>query len=176
MRRMNRAGALLALALALCASSVRAQGSDQAKPKGPSEIILGQWNYIGGKLLAMADDWPESKYSYRPNDKVRTFQQVLLHVAGSNNGLLHQVTGKSFGNEKNDPAVDEFKTKAETVGFFKKTISDGAAVIRQQGDAGTMKHLDDWVGYIEHMGEHYGLLVAYYRNNGVVPPDSRPKK
>jgi len=26
------------------------------------------------------------------------------------------------------------------------------------------------------MGEHYGLFVAYYRANGVVPPESRPKK
>jgi hypothetical protein len=32
-----------------------------------------------------------------------------------------------------------------------------------------------WVGYIEHSGEHYGQLVVYYRNNKVVPPDSRKK-
>jgi len=28
----------------------------------------------------------------------------------------------------------------------------------------------------EHSGEHYGNLVVYYRNNGMVPPESRPKK
>ena len=31
-------------------------------------------------------------------------------------------------------------------------------------------------GLIEHSGEHYGALVVYYRNNGMVPPESRPKK
>jgi hypothetical protein len=36
--------------------------------------------------------------------------------------------------------------------------------------------LEDWIGYTEHMGEHYGLLVAYYRASGSVPPESRPKK
>jgi hypothetical protein len=29
---------------------------------------------------------------------------------------------------------------------------------------------------IEHSAEHYGLLVAYYRLNNLVPPASRPKK
>jgi len=31
-------------------------------------------------------------------------------------------------------------------------------------------------GLIEHSGEHYGNLVVYYRINGMVPPESRPKK
>jgi len=31
-------------------------------------------------------------------------------------------------------------------------------------------------GLIEHSGEHYGNLVVYYRTNGMVPPESRPKK
>jgi hypothetical protein len=29
---------------------------------------------------------------------------------------------------------------------------------------------------IEHSGEHYGQLVAYFRVAGLVPPESRPKK
>jgi hypothetical protein len=32
------------------------------------------------------------------------------------------------------------------------------------------------VDVTEHSAEHYGLLVAYYRVNGMVPPASRPKK
>ncbi len=31
-------------------------------------------------------------------------------------------------------------------------------------------------GLIEHSGEHYGQMVVYYRANGMVPPESRPKK
>ena len=45
-----------------------------------------------------------------------------------------------------------------------------------EGDAGVVKNLYDWIGYTEHMGGHYGLLVAYYRSNGIVPPASRPQK
>jgi uncharacterized damage-inducible protein DinB len=154
----------------------RAQEGAQKKQKTPSQAELENWNYIGGKLIAMAEDWPEDKYTYRPNSDVRTFQQVLLHVAGSNYDLLNRDSGRKMGDGRNDPAVSDYATKAKTVEFLKKSVADGAAEIKREGDSGVLKNLSDWIGYTEHMGEHYGLLVAYYRNNGVVPPDSRPKK
>jgi len=145
------------------------------KPLSPTEAVLSQWNDIGNKLVAMAQDWPEDKYNYRPNDQVRTFAQQLLHVAGDNYSLINRISGKKMGNQENDPSTETFKSKAQVVEFLKKSVTDGAAVIQQQGDEGLVKRLAPWVGYIEHMGEHYGQLVVYYRNNGVVPPDSRPK-
>jgi uncharacterized damage-inducible protein DinB len=147
-----------------------------AKPTTPASIVLEAWNDVGNRLITMAEDWPESKYGYRPNDKVRTFAQVLLHVAGSNYSLVNALRGRKLGNQENDPSQRTFKTKAQVVDFLKKSVTDGEATIQQEGDAGVLKHLRGWVGYTEHMGEHYGLLVAYYRNNGVVPPESRPKK
>jgi hypothetical protein len=33
-----------------------------------------------------------------------------------------------------------------------------------------------WVGILEHAGEHFGQLVVYYRVNGMIPPESRPRK
>ena len=33
-----------------------------------------------------------------------------------------------------------------------------------------------WGRAIEHSGEHFGQLVAYYRANNLVPPESRPRK
>jgi hypothetical protein len=62
------------------------------------------------------------------------------------------------------------------VAYLKKSVEDGAALAEKEGDAGVMKNLNDWIGYTEHMGEHYGLMVAYYRANNAVPPESRPKK
>jgi hypothetical protein len=38
------------------------------------------------------------------------------------------------------------------------------------------KSLAPWLSVIEHSGEHYGQLVVYYRLNGTVPPESRPKQ
>jgi uncharacterized damage-inducible protein DinB len=161
----------LVLAPALCSQEGQAQ-----KQRTPSQAVLENWNDVGNRLITMAEDWSADKYTYRPNKDVRTFQQVLLHVAGSNYDLLNHVTGAKMGDARNDPAVNDYKTKEQTVAFLKKAVTDGAAEIQKEGDAGVLKHLDYWIGYTEHMGEHYGLLVAYYRNNGIVPPASRPKK
>jgi hypothetical protein len=147
-----------------------------AAPKTPSQAVLENWNDIGKRLLTMADDWPADKYSYKLTPAQRSFSQVLLHIAGSNYDLLKNVTGAKMGDGRNDPPEAEYKTKADVITFLKKSVDDGAAEIQKEGDAGVLKHLDYWIGYIEHMGEHYGLLVAYYRANNLVPPESRPKK
>jgi hypothetical protein len=165
---------LMAFALFAAAENSFAQQPPK-KPLSPTDAVLLQWNDIGNKLVEMAQDWPEDKYSYRPNDQVRTFAQQLLHVAGDNYSLINKITGKKMGNEENDPSTETFKSKAQVIEFLKKSVTDGAAAIQQAGDDGIVKHLAPWIGYIEHMGEHYGQLVVYYRNNGVVPPDSRPK-
>jgi len=178
MNRFARALPLLAaIALTGLAGSARAQdGGQQKKPKTPSEMILENWNDVGGRLVAMAEDWPEEKYGYKLRPETRSFQEVLLHVAGSNYDLLKNITKTKVGDDRNDPPAAEYKSKAATVAFLKKSVMDGAAEIKKQGDAGVLQRLDYWDGYIEHMGEHYGLLVAYYRANGMVPPESRPKK
>ena len=166
-----------ALLFAVSAGAARAQDNSPAKkPLSPSQAVLENWNEIGNKLITMAQDWPEEKYTYRLNPQVRTFQEVLLHVAGSNYEFLNEFAGKKLGNDNENPKVAEYKTKAETLAFLKKSVEDGAAEIKEAGDAKVTAHLDYWIGFTEHMGEHYGLLVAYYRANGVVPPESRPKK
>lgn len=176
MTRLARPIFVLAAVL-LVMVGVTARAQDAAKnPKTPSAALLENWNDVGGRLITMAEDWPEDKYGYKLAPTMRTFQDVILHIAGSNYDLLKNVTGAKVGDGRNDPPVAEYKTKAATVAFLKKSVADGAAEIQKEGDAGVLKHLDLWIGYDEHMGEHYGLLVAYYRASGLVPPESRPKK
>jgi hypothetical protein len=74
------------------------------------------------------------------------------------------------------------------VAFVKKCVQDGADVIKAKGDKGLSEQVKDpfanqmvrvsdlAYGLIEHSGEHYGQLVVYYRINGMVPPESRPRK
>ncbi|MGA7913843.1 MAG: DinB family protein [Candidatus Acidiferrales bacterium] len=168
------------LALLVLSGSVRiARAQDGAQPKTPPtpvKAVLDNWNDVGGRLITMAQDWPEDKYSYKLTPQVRSFQQVILHIAGANYDMINRLTGTKAGDARNDPPVAEYKTKAETIAFLKKSVADGAALAEKEGDAGVIKNLEDWIGYTEHMGEHYGLLVAYYRASGGVPPASRPKK
>jgi len=170
---------LFVVLLVLSGSARIAQAQDGAQtkaPRTPTKAVVDNWNDVGGRLITMAEDWPEDKYSYKLTPQVRSFQQVILHIAGANYDMINRLTGTKAGDARNDPPVNEYKTKAETVAFLKKSLEDGAALAEKEGDAGVIKHLEDWIGYTEHMGEHYGLLVAYYRASGGVPPESRPKK
>ncbi len=144
------------------------------KAPGPEQVLLQNWNGIGSKVIAMGKDWPEDKYSYRPNDQVRTFGQILVHIAASNYYAINPATGKSTKGLQDDPK--EYQTKDQIVAFVQKSFADGDAALKAGGNSGALAHLGSWVGIIEHSGEHFGNLVTYYRNNGVVPPESRPKK
>jgi hypothetical protein len=161
----------------LLTGTARSQDNAQPKkPPTPTAAIIDNWNDVGNRLVTMAEDWPEDKYGYKLAPTMRSFQEVILHVAGSNYDMLNKMTKSKIGDGRNDPPVSDYKTKAETVAFLKKSVEAGAAEAKKQGDGGVIKRLEYWDGYTEHMGEHYGLLVAYYRASGGVPPESRPKK
>lgn len=161
------------IGLVIGSTAVKAQSAAKPAP-GPEQVLQRNWDGIGSKVIAMAEDWPADKYSYRPNDQVRTFGQILVHIAASNYFAINPATGKSTKGLQDDPK--EYQTKEQIVTFVKKSFADGDDALKAGGDAGAIKNLRYWVGIIEHSGEHFGNLVTYYRNNGMVPPESRPKK
>ena len=188
---MTKAGWMLAFILA-ATFAVRAQ--DAAKkdsaPKPPlsaSQAVLDSWNDVARKLTAMAEDFPEDKYDFKPNPAERGFAEQLLHAAGANYFFTNLVNGQKPPAEE-DPKRSDYKTKADVVAFVKKSMADGAAAIKAKGDSGMNDLLNDpfakqqvrvgdyAYGFVEHMGEHYGQLAVYYRVAGLVPPESRPKK
>jgi uncharacterized damage-inducible protein DinB len=166
----------------------QAAGSTQVKPvPSASQAVLDSWNDVGRKLIAMAEDFPEDKYDYKPNPSERSFAEQLLHAAGANYFFTNLANGEKPPAEE-DPKRDQYKTKADVVAFVKKSFADGAAAIKAKGDSGMTQVLTDpeshqqvrvgdlAYGFIEHSGEHYGQLAVYYRTAGMVPPESRPKK
>jgi hypothetical protein len=191
MTRIIKTAIVLLMITGSCGWPSRAQQTQQksdaskAMPSS-SQIVLAQWNEIGRKLTAMAEDFPDSKYDFKPTPEVRSFAEQLLHAAGSMEYFTAPVQGKKPGSE--DPPRATYKTKADVVAFVKKEVEDGAAAIKAKGDKGMadliadpeskqQMHVSDLAyGLIEHSGEHYGQLVIYYRLSGLVPPESRPKK
>jgi uncharacterized damage-inducible protein DinB len=167
----------------------RAQNAMTAmKPADPpSKVLLDSWNDIGRKLIAMAEDFPEDKYDFKPTPVQRSFAEQLLHAAGANYFFTNAVTGDKTSPE-DLMKRDRYKDKAAIVAFVKKSFADGAAAIQAKGDRGINNTVTDpfakqldrigdlAYGFIEHDGEHYGQLVVYYRLSGLVPPESRPKK
>ena len=166
------------------------QDKKAAPPKAAvssSQALLDEWNEVGRKLIAMADDFPEDKYDFKPVPAQRSFAEQLLHAANANYFFTNPVMGRKPPAEE-DPKREDYKTKAAVAAFVKKAFEDGAAAIKFKGDKGLNDLVVDpfanqqvrvsdmaW-GLLEHSGEHYGQLVVYYRVAGLVPPESRPKK
>ena len=114
----------------------------------------------------MAEEFPESKYDFKPTPAQRSFAEQLLHAAGS----MYYFTNTAMEQKlpaAEDPKRDQYKTKAGEQGLMTEVnyLPDQKARV-----------LDIANGLIEHSGEHYGQLVVYYRLAGLVPPESRPKK
>jgi len=176
---------LLIVCLVLLSIPSFAQSASAVKMVTPSQAALAAWNEIGRKIIAMAEDFPEDKYDYKPHPSQRSFAEQLLHVAGSNDYFTDIAQGKK---PTDDESRANHKTKADIVAYLKKSFAEGAAQIQKEGDAGmnrpvvegesgrTVPLSDLAYGLVEHGGEHYGQLVVYYRVAGMVPPESRPKK
>ncbi len=187
---------LLLLIVSMTVASVVLPAYAQEAPKkdaapkpavSPSQALLDSWNDVGRKLTAMAEDFPEDKYDFKPTPAQRSFAEQLLHAANANYYFINPATGKKMPAEE-DPKRADYKTKAAVVTFVKKSFEDGAAAIKMKGDTGLSDLVVDpfanqqvrvsdmaW-GLLEHSGEHYGQLAVYYRVAGLVPPESRPKK
>src|SRR6266446_5379364 len=190
---MSKTTFLTAALFAITVAAIPAHSQDTkkeaaVKPADPeSKVVLDSWNDIGRKLIAMAEDFPEDKYDFKPTPAQRSFAEQLLHAAGANYFFINIANGEKPPAEE-DPSRAKYKTKADVVAFVKKSFEDGAAAIRAKGDAGLAGMMVDpfanqqvrvfeWAyGFMEHCGEHYGQLAVYYRLAGLVPPELRPKK
>jgi len=77
---MNRIAKVLAV---LGLLSINAYS--QAKPPStPSQSINANFADINRKVLEMAQDFPEDKYSYSPGKDLRSFGAVIVHIASGN--------------------------------------------------------------------------------------------
>ena len=92
------------------------------KPADPElKVVLDSWNEIGRKLTAMAEDFPEDKYDFKPTPAQRSFAEQLLHAAGSSYFFTNPVMGKK-PHAAEDPKREQYKSKADIVAFVKKVL------------------------------------------------------
>jgi uncharacterized damage-inducible protein DinB len=126
------------------------------------------------KIMKAADAMPESKYSYRPTKEVRSFAEILTHVADISYALCSNVRG-----EKPSAMSAGKGSKTEIIAYLKGSFDYCDAVYSGFTDAHLNDPGDFWgfktnkmfiltqVG--NHDALHYGNLVTYLRLNGLVP-------
>jgi hypothetical protein len=143
-------------------------------PSTPAKSFSAQFEDVNRRLLAMAKDFPEAKYGYRATPDVRSFGEIIVHVSSGNAYAAKAGRGEKANWDEIDPKG--YTTKAAKVALLEKTIADATATLKATPADRFTTTVEPWLAVVEHAGEHYGQLVVYYRNNGMVPPESRPKK
>src|ERR1700690_4347600 len=132
---MKRRIAYVVFAVATLGALAVAQDAmkKEAAPKpavGPSQVLLESWNDVGRKLIAMAEDFPEDKYDFKPNPVQRSFAEQLLHAAGGNYFFINPAKG--LKGPTGDPKRADYATKTAVVAFVKKSFADGAELIKSK--------------------------------------------
>lgn len=155
----------------------------QTEPGQPDPLIksaVDASGYMKGVLTKAAEQMSEEDYAFKPTPEVRSFGQLLAHVADTNYWFCAAAKGEPqpvSGLEKSKTTrADIQKALAESF-----TYCDGAYTGMTDAKARTM---------VEFMGEprpalailmfrthhaalHYGNVVTYMRLRGKVPPTSQ---
>lgn len=167
MRYKSRTGLwLVALLVGISTGVAQAETSAQQ--------VQGHFDSVNRKILEMAKDFPADKYDFRLKPEMRSFGAVLVHIASGNVYAAKAGRGEKVNWDELDPK--DYQTKAQVVALLEKSINDADATLKSLPADHFRGSVEPWLSVTEHSAEHYGLLVAYYRANGIVPPASRPKK
>lgn len=143
----------------------------------------GIYTMVKNNVLKAADKMPEENYAYKPTPEVRSFGQLIGHIADAQYLFCSAVLG-----EKN-PALGIEKgktTKADLV----EALKEGFAYCDKAYDGMTDAQAAEIVKFFgrdqaklsvlafntAHDDEHYGNIVTYMRLKNLVPPSSEGRR
>ena len=178
---------LRSLLICLLISGAVGAAQDNANPF--STFNKGAYARIKGIMLASAEKMPEESYNFKPVDSVRSYGQLVGHLADAQ----YLFCSIALGEKNPSPGIEKSKTsKADLITALKEaeaycdkaydtmTDASGAQMVKLFGN--DAPKLDVLVVNNMHNMEHYGNMVTYMRIKGIVPPTSeqpsepQPKK
>ncbi len=165
----------LTFALSLCAAAAMAQESPLAAE------TKGMYESIKGNIIKAAAKMPEANYSFKPTEDVRSFGQLIGHVADAQYLFCSPVKGEKSPNAA--PGIEKGKTtKADLTKALADAFAYCDAVYTSMDDKSIVEKakffgrertkLNILNFNSSHNNEHYGNIVTYMRLKGIVPPSS----
>ena len=175
-----RACAIVAL-LVMVAAPARAQGPS-ANPV--SAALKNAWDSAKRNIKESAEQMPDDGYGFKPVPTVRSFGEILAHVAGVN----YLYCGAAMGDKtpRNEDDIEKAaKTKADIVKALNESLAYCDAAYASATDAGAAEMVANpfgegkisratpTIGVTRWIWLTYGNLVTYFRIKGMVPPSSK---
>jgi uncharacterized damage-inducible protein DinB len=166
--------------LSLSALSVFAQSTDSPI----SAAVKSQFNTARTNLTKAAEKMPEAAYSFKATDEVRSFGQIVGHVANASYFFCSAAQGEKSPSTSD---IEKAKTsKADLVDALKAAfaycdkayngLTDATAAEKVKFVGNDMARVGVLTFNNMHDYEHYGNLVTYMRLKNIVPPSSEPRK
>lgn len=167
--------------MALGAGVVCAQGPAAQNPISAGQKFLH--TMIRNNIVLSAEKMPEENYSFKPSPDVRSFGQLIGHVADAQYLFCSAVSGKP------NPALGIEKSKTAKADLV-QALKDAFAYCDQVYDGMTDAQAGAPVKFFgaeqakvtvlafntAHNNEHYGNIVTYLRIKGLVPPSSERRR
>jgi uncharacterized damage-inducible protein DinB len=165
----------LSTVLALVTSPALAQDPQVASAKQVLQLIKGN-------VVKSAEQMSEENYAFKPTPEVRSFGQIIGHIANANYMICSRATGAD------SPSKEDIEKTKSSKADLSKAVADSFAFCEAQFDGldgAKAAEMIDFFGGMKltrlavlqfttaHDFEHYGNLVTYMRIKGMVPPSSQ---
>jgi len=167
---------------ALAAQSASAT-TDAASARVGAEAARRSWHTVTQYITSAAEQVPEADYAFKPTPAVRSFGELVGHLAGAQNMFCALALGEEAPAED---AVEKNVTGKEGLVAALKQSTDYCNRAYAQADAALAARTtlfgqqSDRMSVLTlnavHNGEHYGNMVTYMRIKGMVPPSSQPRR
>jgi uncharacterized damage-inducible protein DinB len=141
------------------------------------------YTLVKGNVIKAAEKMPEENYAFKATPDVRSFGQLIGHVADAQ----YLFCSAASGDKNPAPGIEKSKTsKADLT----KALGEAFAYCDKVYDGMTDAHAADMVKFFgrdqakliilsfntAHNDEHYGNIVTYMRLKGLVPPSSESQR
>jgi uncharacterized damage-inducible protein DinB len=170
------------IAMVLCTGVIIAAPAMAQSADPMTAAAKRQYELIKGNVTKSADQVSEENYAFKPTPDVRSFGQLVGHVANANFAICSAATGAD--NPMKGTDIEKTKTsKAD----LQKALADSFAFCDAQFAAMTDAKGGEMTKFFggeqprlavlqfntAHDFEHYGNIVTYMRLKGMVPPSSQ---
>ena len=177
---------LLPLAIVVSMLGAASASGQQTAPQPPAPSITAAgglkslYQNVRGWVLASAEKMPEEHYAFKPTPDVRSFGELIGHIANTQYNFCAPARKVPSPNKTNiEKAVT---TKAELIAAAKEAFAFCDPAYDMPSDAAMSEEVKFGTrgvaaGYsltfnVAHNFEHYGNIVTYMRLKGLVPPSS----
>ncbi len=155
--------------------------AEAAMPANPiSTFLKGNYERTKKFIVASAELMPADQYNFKPTPDVRTFGQLIGHIADAQLMFCSTVKKETLPKK---PSAEKLATKAELQKALTEAFAYCDKVYPDSTDAtltsstvqlfgNTMPKFGALDINIDHDNEHYGNLVTYLRMKKLTPPSS----